>query len=73
MESLKNEIDHDKNELREKAYANYESILDQMYMYQNNSLKDARERKQLEHEQWVKEQQGSWTDQIKKKVKKFFS
>lgn len=75
IKKLEREIELAESEMRQKAYSAYEQVLDQMYSNKESgqSLQTARERKQLEHEQWVKEQQGSWTDQVKKKVKKFFS
>lgn len=75
IRKLEREIELTESKMRQKAYSAYEQVLDQMYSNKENglSLQSARERKQLEHEQWVKEQEGDWIDQIKKKAKKFFS
>lgn len=75
IRKLEREIELTESEMKQKAYSAYEQVLDQMYSNKENgqSLQTARERKQLEHEQWVKEQEGDWIDQIKKKAKKFFS
>ena len=75
IRELEREIEVTESEMRQKAYSAYEQVLNQMYSNKEagQSLQTARERKQLEHEQWVKEQEGDWIDQIKKKAKKFFS
>ena len=76
IKRLERELEITENDMREKAYKEYEEVLDQMYAFSNigvGSLQTARERKQLEHEQWVKEQEGDWFDKAKKKVKKIFS
>lgn len=76
IKRLEREIEITENDMKEKAYEEYEKVLDQMYAFSNTgmgNLQTARERKQLEHEQWVKEQEGSWIDKAKKKVKKIFS
>lgn len=75
IRELEREIEVTESKMKQKAYSAYEQVLDQMYSNKESgqSLQTARERKQLEHEQWVKEQEGDWIDQIKKKAKKFFS
>ena len=75
IRELEREIEVTESKMKQKAYSAYEQVLDQMYSAKESgqSLQTARERKQLEHEQWVKEQEGDWLDKVKKKAKKIFS
>lgn len=76
IKRLEREIEITENDMKEKAYEEYEKVLDQMYAFSNTgmgNLKTARERKALDEEKYLKEQEGDWIDQIKKKAKKFFS
>ena len=76
IKRLEREIEITENDMKEKAYEEYEKVLDQMYAFSNTgmgNLQTARERKALDEEKYLKEQEGDWLDQIKKKAKKFFS